>query len=183
VVGQIGIAIRAAALVALIASVLVLAGALAAGNRSRIHDAVVLKTLGATRATLIRAYVYEYGLLGLATAVFALAFGGVASWFVVSRIMTLPSEFMPDIALLTLVGALVLTVGIGLLGTWRVLGQKPHRFCGSFDGKSSHLLSNSIGFRASCVPWGSCRGHRSYSYYPQACWSPAAAPGNLNPTP
>jgi putative ABC transport system permease protein len=99
VVGQIGIAIRAAALVALIASVLVLAGALAAGNRSRIHDAVVLKTLGATRATLIKAYVYEYGLLGLATAVFALAFGAIASWFVVSRIMTLPSSFMPDIAL------------------------------------------------------------------------------------
>lgn len=123
-VGQIGIAIRAAALVALVASVLVLAGALAAGNRSRIHDAVVLKTLGATRATLIRAYVYEYGLLGLATAVFALAFGGVASWFVVSQIMTLPSDFMPDIAFLTLVGALVLTVGIGLAGTWRVLGQK-----------------------------------------------------------
>lgn len=124
VVGQIGIAIRAAALVALIASVLVLAGALAAGNRSRIHDAVVLKTLGATRATLIRAYVYEYGLLGLATALFALAFGAVASWFVVSRIMTLPSNFMPDIAVATLVGALVVTVGIGLLGTWRVLGQK-----------------------------------------------------------
>ena len=123
-VGQIGIAIRAAALVALVASVLVLAGALAAGNRSRIHDAVVLKTLGATRATLIRAYVYEYGLLGLATAVFALAFGGVAAWFVVSRIMTLPSRFMPDIALITLAGALVMTVGIGLLGTWRVLGQK-----------------------------------------------------------
>ncbi|OCW58965.1 ABC transporter permease [Hoeflea olei] len=123
-VGQIGVAIRAAALVALIASVLVLAGALAAGNRSRIHDAVVLKTLGATRATLIRAYVYEYGLLGLATATFALGFGAVASWFVVSRIMTLPSRFMPDIALATLAGALVLTVGIGLAGTWRVLGQK-----------------------------------------------------------
>ncbi|WP_417424831.1 ABC transporter permease [Hoeflea sp.] len=124
VVGQIGIAIRAAALVALVASVLVLAGALAAGNRSRIHDAVVLKTLGATRATLIRAYVYEYSLLGLATALFALAFGGVAAWFVVSRIMTLPSSFMPDIALATLAGALLVTVGIGLLGTWRVLGQK-----------------------------------------------------------
>lgn len=123
-VGQIGIAIRAAALVALVASVLVLAGALAAGNRSRIHDAVVLKTLGATRATLIRAYVYEYVLLGLATAIFALGFGGVAAWFVVSRIMTLPSQFMPDIALATLVGALVMTVGIGLTGTWRVLGQK-----------------------------------------------------------
>jgi len=123
-VGQIGVAIRAAASVALIASVLVLAGALAAGNRARIHDAVVLKTLGATRATLIRAYMLEYGLLGLATAIFALAFGAVASWFVVSQIMMLPSRFMPDIALATLVFALVITVGIGLVGTWRVLGQK-----------------------------------------------------------
>jgi putative ABC transport system permease protein len=45
-VGQIGAAIRAAAGVALVASVLVLAGALAAGNRARVHDAVVLKTWG-----------------------------------------------------------------------------------------------------------------------------------------
>ena len=38
----------------------VLAGAIAAGNRARIHDAVVLKTLGARRTLLIRAYLYEY---------------------------------------------------------------------------------------------------------------------------
>lgn len=123
-VAQIGVAIRAAASVALVASVLVLAGALAAGNRARIHDAVVLKTLGATRNTLIRAYSYEYGLLGLATAVFSLAFGGLAAWFVVERIMGLPSHFMADIAMGTLLAALVMTVGIGLAGTWRVLGQK-----------------------------------------------------------
>ena len=81
---QLGTAIRAAASVALIASVLVLAGALAAGNRARIHDAVVLKTLGATRRTLIAAFSLEYMLIGLATAIFALAAGGVAAWFVVA---------------------------------------------------------------------------------------------------
>ncbi|NRQ16142.1 ABC transporter permease [Ensifer sesbaniae] len=122
--GQLATAIRAAAAVALVASVLVLAGALAAGNRARVHDAVVLKTLGATRATLIRAFSYEYAILGLATAVFALFAGGVAAWFVVSRIMTLPSSFLPDVAILTVAGALVMTVGIGLAGTWRILGQK-----------------------------------------------------------
>ncbi len=62
-VGQLATAIRAAAAVALIASVLVLSGALAAGNRARTHDAVILKTLGATRAMLIRAFTYEYMLL------------------------------------------------------------------------------------------------------------------------
>lgn len=122
--GQLATAIRAAAAVALVASVLVLAGALAAGNRARIHDAVVLKTLGATRATLIRAFSYEYIILGLATAVFALFAGGVSAWFVVSRIMKLPSSFLPDVAVATVVIALVMTVGIGLAGTWRVLGQK-----------------------------------------------------------
>lgn len=121
---QLATAIRAAASVALIASVLVLSGALAAGNRARTHDAVVLKTLGATRVMLIRAFSYEYIILGAATAVFALFAGGVAAWFIVSRIMGLPSVFLPDVAGLTLVTALVLTVGIGLIGTWRVLGQK-----------------------------------------------------------
>ena len=56
IVGQLATAIRAAAAVALVASILVLSGALAAGNRARAHDAVVLKTLGATRQTLIRAF-------------------------------------------------------------------------------------------------------------------------------
>ncbi|MEQ1951650.1 ABC transporter permease [Mesorhizobium sp. CN2-181] len=123
-VAQLGTAIRAAASVALIASVLVLSGALAAGNRARIHDAVVLKTLGATRRTLITAFSLEYMLIGLATAVFALAAGGVAAWFVVARIMTLPSSFSPTVAASTVAIALVLTVGIGLIGTWRVLGHK-----------------------------------------------------------
>ena len=123
-VGQLATAIRAAAAVALIASVLVLSGALAAGNRARTHDAVILKTLGGTRGLLIRAFSYEYIILGTATAVFALLAGGVSAWYVVSRIMNLPSVFLPDVAVITIIGALVLTVGIGLLGTWRVLGQK-----------------------------------------------------------
>jgi putative ABC transport system permease protein len=123
-IGQLGTAIRAAAGVALIASVLVLAGALAAGNRARIHDAVVLKTLGATRRTLVAAFALEYALIGLATAVFALLAGGAAGWFVVARIMTLPAYFLPEVALVTVALSLALTIGIGLAGTWRVLGHK-----------------------------------------------------------
>jgi putative ABC transport system permease protein len=122
---QLSTAIRAAASIALAASVLVLGGALAAGNRARIYDAVVLKTLGATRVTLIKAYVFEYMLLGLATAVFSLFAGGLAGWYVVEKIMRLKAQFLPDVAGMTIVTALILTIGFGLAGTWRVLGQKP----------------------------------------------------------
>ncbi|MDF1600604.1 ABC transporter permease [Mesorhizobium sp. YIM 152430] len=124
IVAQLAVAIRAAAGVALVASVLVLSGALAAGNRARVHDAVVLKTLGATRRTLITAFSLEYTIIGLATAIFALFAGGVAAWFVIARIMGLPSAFLPEVAVSTIVIALVLTVGFGLVGTWRVLGHK-----------------------------------------------------------
>ena len=124
VVGQLATAIRAAAAVALVASVLVLAGALAAGNRGRVYDSVVLKVLGATRRTLIRAFVTEYAILGAATALFALLAGSAAGWFVVTQIMGAPFVLLPGVAIGTVVAALVLTVGFGLLGTWRVLGEK-----------------------------------------------------------
>lgn len=123
-IAQLATAIRAAALLALIASILVLGGALAAGNQARVHDAVVLKTLGATRRTLIGAFVLEYTILGLATALFALVAGTAASWFVIDRIMGFNFTFSLAVASLTMLGALVLTVGFGLIGTWRVLGQK-----------------------------------------------------------
>lgn len=122
--GQLATAMRAASMVALVASILVLSGALAAGSHARIHDAVILKTLGATRRTLILAWSIEYALIGLATAVFALAAGGAAAWFVTTRIMQMEAHFSPALAAGTLAAALLLTIGFGLAGSWRVLGQK-----------------------------------------------------------
>lgn len=123
-VSQFSMAVRVAASVALITSVLVLAGALAAGNRTRLHDAVILKMLGATRRTLVSAFALEYLLIGLATAVFAVLAGTVASWFVISRIMSLTFQPEPWIALTTIGLSLAVTIGFGLAGTWRLLGQK-----------------------------------------------------------
>ncbi|MCG6856574.1 MAG: ABC transporter permease [Salaquimonas sp.] len=123
-IAQLGTAIRAASAIALIASALVLAGALAAGNRARGHDAVVLKTLGATRPALLRTFVYEFALLGFATALFALAAGAIAAWYIVTEIMGFSAIFSPAAALAVVALALAVTVGLGLAGTWRILGQK-----------------------------------------------------------
>ena len=123
-ISQLSTAIRAAASIALISSILVLAGALAAGNRERVHDAVVLKTLGATRPTLIRMLVLEYALLGLATAIFAILSGSLAAYFVISVIMKFQFVLLPGIAASTVLAALGFTIVLGLIGTWRILGQK-----------------------------------------------------------
>ncbi|WP_417671286.1 ABC transporter permease [Roseibium sp.] len=124
-VAQLAWAIRGASSITLIASILVLAGALAAGHRNRIYDAVILKTLGATRRRLIIAYGLEYALLGLTTALFALLAGGLAAWFVITQVMNGSFVMLPVTAAAAALVALVLTVGFGLIGTWRVLGEKP----------------------------------------------------------
>ena len=124
-VGQIATAIRAAAGVALVASILVLGGALAAGHRYRIYDAVVLKTVGATRGRIMAAFILEYAALGLVTAAFGILAGTLAAFGVLEGVMGMDFRFMPVTALSAALIALVLTVGFGLVGTWRVLGQKP----------------------------------------------------------
>ena len=122
---QIATGIRGASIVTLVAAILVLAGALAAGHRARVYDAVILKTLGARRAMLIGTYATEYALLGTVTALFGLAAGCVAAWVVTTQVMNIPFAFAPLQALGIIVLAIVLTVGFGLVGTWRALGEKP----------------------------------------------------------
>ena len=117
-------AVRAASSITLIASILVLAGAFAAGRRQRIHDAVVLKTLGATRSQLIGAFALEFLGIGIATAVFGVAAGALAAWFVLINVMNIGFAFLAGPALGVAGLALALILGFGLAGTWRVLGQK-----------------------------------------------------------
>lgn len=125
VVERLVLGIRAASAVTLIAAMLVLAGALAAGHRQRVYDAVILKTLGATRARLIGAYALEYLLIGLASAVFSVIAGSFAAYMIVTRVMTLTFIWQAGSAASVVLAALVVSVGLGLVGTWFALTRKP----------------------------------------------------------
>ncbi|MGH6841735.1 MAG: ABC transporter permease, partial [Methylocella sp.] len=125
IVGQLAFAVRAASSVAFVASILVLGGALAAGQHARTYDAVVLKTLGATRSRLLTAYIYEYGLLGLCTALFGVAAGSAAALAIVARVMDLEFVWLWPQAVAAAAVAVIVTICLGLAGTFRVLGRKP----------------------------------------------------------
>ncbi len=121
------LAVRIASAVTLIAAVLVLGGALAAGHRHRVYDAVILKTLGATRRQLITAYALEYLLLGLATVLFGVAAGSIAAWRVVADIMTLQFVWQGGPAVAAALTALAVTLMFGLgrhvCGAWSQAGR------------------------------------------------------------
>ncbi|HWP26290.1 MAG TPA: FtsX-like permease family protein [Xanthobacteraceae bacterium] len=124
-VSRLVIAVEGASLIALLSAALVLGGALAAGHRYRVYDAVILKTLGATRTWLVTAYALEYLLLGSVIAVFGVAAGAAATWLVVTELMSLPFTWLPAPALAAAFAALVVTLSFGLLGTFVALGHKP----------------------------------------------------------
>jgi putative ABC transport system permease protein len=124
-VGKLILALRGASAVTLVAAALVLGGALAASQRFRIYDAVVLKTFGATRAQLTTAYALEYFLIGLATAVFAVGAGTLAGYFVITGIMEFPFEWVAGGAVEAVATALGVTMVVGLAGTFGALSRKP----------------------------------------------------------
>ena len=125
IVTNLVLAIRGASALTLLVAVLVLGGALAAGHRHRVYDAVILKTVGATRLRLLSAYALEYLALGLATAVFGVAAGSAAAALVITRVMNLSFVWLPGPSLAAAAGAVAVTVALGLIGTFTALGQKP----------------------------------------------------------
>lgn len=118
-------AVTLTASVTVAAGLLVLAGAVAAGQQRRVYDAVVLKVLGARRRDVLRSFLLEFGLMGLIAALLAVAFGTLAAWAVLTTVMRVESfTFLVLPVLLTAAAAVAVTLAFGFAGTWRALAQK-----------------------------------------------------------
>lgn len=114
-------AVRMASAVTLLAGALVLAGALSTAQRRRISQAVILKTLGATRRRILLSHFTEYLILASVTAVIAIGLGSIAAWLVLVNVMDVQFVFSGRAVLQALLLSIGLVLLFGGLGTWRVL--------------------------------------------------------------
>jgi putative ABC transport system permease protein len=117
-------AISGTSLVTIVAGGLVLAGIIAAGQRRRIYDSIIFKVHGATRTRLLKAYTYEYSILGIATGIIAAAIGTLTAWAVIVFLMRISWIFLPQVVAVTVFVCLFITVTAGYVGTWKALGEK-----------------------------------------------------------
>ncbi|MEX2616341.1 MAG: FtsX-like permease family protein [Alphaproteobacteria bacterium] len=124
VAGNLATAIRSVAGIAIVTGLLVLTGAILASRKQRIYDAVVLKVLGATRRDVLLAFLIEFMLLGLVTAVIAGIVGTAAAWGIVTQLMNAEWFFAPGAVIVTALACLAATVAVGTAGTWSALGRK-----------------------------------------------------------
>ena len=126
--GSIAAAARGVGAVTLLAGALVLAGAVAAGHRRRTYESVVLKVLGVRRRDVVLIHAAEFALLGLVTCVIAAAVGTATAWAVTTRVLEQEWRFLPEVVAGTLGFCILLTLGLGLLGTWRALAESSSPF-------------------------------------------------------
>lgn len=122
---KIGTAIRASAGITLISGIVVLGGAIAAGHQRRVREAVILKVLGATRRRVLAINAVEYLMLGGVTAVIAALAGTAAARAVVEDVMRADFIAMPVVIAISIIVAMIATLGLGLLAAGRALGAKP----------------------------------------------------------
>jgi len=121
---QVAAALAATGSLTLLAGALVLVGAVAAGQRRRTQEAVILKTLGATRRQIRTAWLVEFGVLGLAAGLIAAVVGTLASFGVVRYVMHAGWVFLPGTLAGTLIVSLAMMLGFGYIGTAAALRAK-----------------------------------------------------------
>jgi putative ABC transport system permease protein len=121
---QVAAALAATGSLTLIAGVLVLVGAVAAGQRRRTREAIILKTLGATRGQIRAAWMVEFGVLGLAAGLIAALVGTLASFGVVRYIMHIDWVILPGMLVATVVGSLAMMLFFGYAGIATALRAK-----------------------------------------------------------
>ncbi|HKC92688.1 MAG TPA: FtsX-like permease family protein [Nitrospira sp.] len=125
VLDRLALAIRAVALFCVVTGGLVMAAALAATRYRRLYESVILKALGATRGLIARTFAAEYALLGLVGGLIAIGLSSVLSWVVLTYVFDLAWSLHPTVLLTGLGITVLLTLFVGLLSTFHILGQRP----------------------------------------------------------
>lgn len=125
ILDRLSLAIRAVALFCVLTGGLVMGAALAATRYRRLYESVVLKALGATRGLIIGSFAAEYLVLGIVGGLIGVGLASALSWALLRFIFELPWMLHLQVLFIGLGLTMCLTLIVGLLSTYRLLGQRP----------------------------------------------------------
>jgi putative ABC transport system permease protein len=124
VVDQITFVVRFLAGFSIFAGLMILASSIASTRFRRMREAVVLKTLGATRMRIVRTFSVEFSVLGLLAGSVGVVFANVLTHVLLRKLeVGFQIEWMAT--LVALVGTAVLATATGWIASYRILGLRP----------------------------------------------------------
>jgi putative ABC transport system permease protein len=125
VLDQIALAMRLVAGLSIVSALVVMIGALSITRSQRLYQSVILKALGATRGFLARVLAVEYALLGAGAGLLGTALAALLEWALLRFAFDGRWAWAPGTLILGVVAATGLAVVVGILGTSRLLAQRP----------------------------------------------------------
>ena len=124
VVNQITFVVRLLAGFSILAGLTILASSIASTRFRRMQEAVVLKTLGATRMRIVRTFSVEFSVLGLLAGAVGVVFANLLTRVLLHR-LEVAFQFEWGATLISLVATSVLATAAGWIASYRILGLRP----------------------------------------------------------
>jgi putative ABC transport system permease protein len=124
VVNQITFVVRFLAGFSIFAGLMILASSIASTRFRRTREAVVLKTLGATRGRIIRIFSVEFSVLGLLAGSVGAVFANLLTRILLRKLEA-QWHFEWRATLIALIGTAILAAATGWLASYRILGLRP----------------------------------------------------------
>jgi putative ABC transport system permease protein len=109
----------------LLAGLTVLLAAVQSSRDERRYESAMLRTLGASRRTVLQSVLAEFAALGILSGLIAAAGASVAAYFLTTRVLDLRYVFSPWACVVGLVGGALVVVVSGWLATRSVVRQPP----------------------------------------------------------
>jgi putative ABC transport system permease protein len=124
VVDQITLVVRLLAGFSILAGLTILASSIASTRFRRMQEAVVLKTLGATRMRIVRTFSVEFSVLGLLAGAVGIVFANLLTRILLHR-LEVEFQFEWVATVIALAGTAVLATATGWIASYRILGLRP----------------------------------------------------------
>jgi putative ABC transport system permease protein len=124
VVDQITFVVRLLAGFSILAGLTILASSIASTRFRRMQEAVVLKTLGATRMRIVRTFSVEFSVLGLLAGAVGVVFANLLTRVLLHR-LEVGFHIAWGATLTALAGTAVLATATGWIASYRILGLRP----------------------------------------------------------
>ncbi len=122
---QLAMGIQALALLCLITGAVVMIAAISINRYRRLHELAILKALGGSRGLLLFSLGLEFGVIGGFAGLVGIGLGCLLSWSILYFFFDLTWAINIPVLISALLMTVLLALGTGLLGTYRLLGFPP----------------------------------------------------------
>ncbi len=122
---QLAWAIQGIALLSMVSGAVVMTAAVSSTRYRRLYESAILKAIGGTRRVVVASFAVEFALIGGLAGLIGVGLASVLSWAILHFFLDLAWAVQPLVLGWGLMATVGLAVAVGLLSTFRILGEPP----------------------------------------------------------